>query len=95
MYTVAKGKNEVCGGPYGTSGYCASGLNCLKICKYHCNWDDWWWLIEGRCVNPVEVLLNPPSEIFTIEKNFNESNQPIQKCPGAFSGWNTPWNKHT
>ena len=33
MYTVAKGKNEVCGGPYGTSGYCASGLNCLKICR--------------------------------------------------------------
>ena len=31
---MAKGKNEVCGGPWGTSGYCASGLNCLKICRY-------------------------------------------------------------
>ena len=92
---MAKGKNEVCGGPWGTSGYCASGLNCLKISKYY--WD--LWQVEGRCVNPVEVLLNPPSELFTkyfiIEKNFNESNYPIQKCPGAFSDWNTPWNKRT
>ena len=93
---MAKGKNEVCGGPWGTSGSCASGLNCLKICKYHCN-DDWWSRqVEGRCVNPAEVLLNPPSEKFTIEKNWQqESNKPIMKCPGAFTGWNTPWNKRT
>ena len=54
---MAKGKNEVCGGPWGTSGSCASGLNCLKICKYHCNYDHWSWQVEGRCVNPAEVLL--------------------------------------
>ena len=92
---MAKGKNEICGGPWGTSGYCASGLNCLKICKEFCNYDNWSFQVEGRCVNPVEVFLNPPSVKFTIEKNFNESNYPIQKCSGAFSDWNTPWNKHT
>jgi hypothetical protein len=89
---VAKGKNEVCGGPWGTSGSCATGLNCLKICKYDCNWEDWAFQEEGRCVNAAEVLLNPPSEKFTIEKNFKDSNKPIQKCPGGFTGWNTPWN---
>ena len=88
---MAKGKNEVCGGPWGTSGFCASGLNCLKICNY----DIWPRYNDGRCVNPVEVLLNPPLELFTIEKNFNESNYPIQKCSGAFSDWNTPLNKRT
>ena len=89
---MAKGKNEACGGPWGISGSCASGLNCLKICKYGCNYDGWEFNVDGRCVNPVEVLLNPPSVKFTIEKNFNESNKPVQKCPGDFTGWNTAWN---
>ena len=88
---MAKGKNEVCGGPWGTSGSCASGLNCLKICKYHCNYDDWSFQVEGRCVNPAEVLLNPPSEKFTIEKNYKEK-KPVQQCPGGFTGWDTVWN---
>ena len=88
---MAKGKNEVCGGPWGTSGSCASGLNCLKICKYHCNWEDWAFQEEGRCVNAAEVLLNPPSEKFTIEKNYKEK-KPVQQCPGGFTGWDTVWN---
>ena len=28
----ARGANERCGGPFGTSGSCAAGLNCLKKC---------------------------------------------------------------
>ena len=28
----ARGVNERCGGPFGTSGSCAAGLNCLKKC---------------------------------------------------------------
>ena len=31
--TLAKGKNEKCGGLWNTSGSCASGLNCLKTLK--------------------------------------------------------------
>ena len=28
----AKAQNEICGGPWYTSGQCASGLDCLKEC---------------------------------------------------------------
>ena len=29
LYTVAKGKNEICGGLWGFEGSCATGLSCV------------------------------------------------------------------
>ena len=98
--TLAKGKNETCGGLWGMSGNCATGLNCLKTCKRGSNMlngyckhddDDWYRDVVGRCVNKDEAPVNVEG-IFHIEENYIESNKPVQKCPETFRGWNTAWN---
>ena len=90
--TLAKGKNEKCGGLWNEVGNCASGLNCLKTCKrYPCKDDRWHYNVVGRCVNKDEAPVNVPG-FFHLEENFTKRNKPVQKCPETFKGWNTAWN---
>ena len=68
----------------------------MKTCKpgkpwFDCDDDDWFRDVVGRCVNKDEAPVNVQG-IFHIEENYSKSNEPIQKCPGTFRGWNTPWN---
>ena len=88
---MPKGKNEICGGLWNTSGTCATGLNCLKTCKSGCNDKYWIYRMDGRCVNKDEAPVNVPG-FFHIDENFSESNKPVQKCPETFRGWNTAWS---
>ena len=88
---MPKGKNETCGGLWYMSGTCATGLNCLKTCKGGCNDKYWHYRMDGQCVNKDEAPVNVPG-FFHIDENFNESNEPVQKCPETFRGWNTAWN---
>ena len=79
----AKGEDEICGGPSGTSGHCAKGLNCLKKCKkvdiFQC---------EGRCIDKskiertlVESSPNVTISLVTIiEENLTQNNTVIRTC---------------
>ena len=74
----AKGEDEICGGPSGTSGHCAKGLNCLKECKkvdlFQC---------EGRCIDKNKIqrtLVENAPKVTIIEENSTKNNTAIRKC---------------